>query len=331
MRREDQLSAVEALGFTRRQAGFLVTVVLTSGVCVPRQYAQHAGIALGHTTRDFFARLVTRHLATAYPCWQGSARVYHVHNKGLYRAVGEPDNRHRRPTTVGRAIERLMVLDAVLADPATRWLATESEKLAHFRQARNLDATDLPSVAFGPQQETVRYFPHKLPIGVLADGDRTVFLYLATESTGREFAAFLEAHRRLLQRLHRWTIRLCLPAPLATARAAHERVAADAVASPLRPALLDEFRWFCEARRRTETGAPACPAADQSRYQLARRAFGAPRFYAAYRRWKREGESLFNECRSPLLHDAWQRGDAHLEIHDLPHQYLHLAPVVATA
>ena len=28
---------------------------------------------------------------------------------------------------------------------------------------------------------------------------------------------------------------------------------------------------------------------------------------------------------------AWQRGDAHLEIHDLPHQYLHLAPVVATA
>ena len=60
------------------------------------------------------------------------ARLYHVHHKPLYRAIGEPDNRHRRPTALPRAVERLMVLDAVLADRARTWLATERDKLVAF-------------------------------------------------------------------------------------------------------------------------------------------------------------------------------------------------------
>lgn len=332
MRHQDRIASLEALGFTPRQARFLETVMLTSGVCVPRQYAEAAGIALGHTTREFFAWLTTRRFATAYPCWQGTARVYHLHSKTLYRAIGEPDNRHRRPTTVGRAVERLMVLDAVLSDPSTRWLTTEADKVEHFRNGRSVDVDDLPSLAFGSAATpTVRYFPQKLPIGVVQDGDRNVFLYLATEAAGREFGAFVEAHRPLLQRLHRWTLRLCIPSPLSASRAAHERVIADLVAPPVRPATIDELRWFCEVRRQLEERSSANALVDEARYGRARRAFGALRFYAAYRRWKQLGEAAFNDLRSPLLHDAWQRGDARLEVHELQHQYLHLAPVVATA
>ena len=55
----------------------------------------------------------------------------------LYRAIGEPDNRHRRPATVARAIERLMVLDAVLAARQLTWLATEREKVAYFVEQRH--------------------------------------------------------------------------------------------------------------------------------------------------------------------------------------------------
>lgn len=41
-----------------------------------------------HTTRDFFAGLTRRRFATAYPCWPGGGHFYHLHHKGLYRAVG---------------------------------------------------------------------------------------------------------------------------------------------------------------------------------------------------------------------------------------------------
>lgn len=45
---EERIHAVARLGFTERQARFLVTVMRHAGVCVPRQYATFAGIAYGH-------------------------------------------------------------------------------------------------------------------------------------------------------------------------------------------------------------------------------------------------------------------------------------------
>ena len=47
-------------------------------------------------------------------------------------AIGEADNRNRRPLPLSRAVERLMLLDAVLADRGLQWLATEREKVAYF-------------------------------------------------------------------------------------------------------------------------------------------------------------------------------------------------------
>ena len=60
------------------------------------------------------------------------ARHYHVHGRRLYAAIGEPHNRHRKPVTLARAIERLMVLDAVLAEHRLRWLGSEREKVEYF-------------------------------------------------------------------------------------------------------------------------------------------------------------------------------------------------------
>jgi hypothetical protein len=55
-----------------------------------------------------------------------------VHHKPLYAAIRQIDNRHRKPMSTGRMIERLMVLDAVLDDATFTWLATEFDKRSYF-------------------------------------------------------------------------------------------------------------------------------------------------------------------------------------------------------
>ena len=65
---DERSEAVAKIGFTERQARFLVTVMLHSGVCVPRQYATYAGIVHGQKTRKFFAKLVRLGYASMYDC-----------------------------------------------------------------------------------------------------------------------------------------------------------------------------------------------------------------------------------------------------------------------
>ena len=43
----ERIAAVAKLGFTPRQAGFLVTVAMHSGVCLSRHYATFTGLCLG--------------------------------------------------------------------------------------------------------------------------------------------------------------------------------------------------------------------------------------------------------------------------------------------
>jgi hypothetical protein len=97
MTAEGRVTAITKFGFTERQARFLVTVMLHTGVCVPRQYARFAGTAYGQKVNAFFDKLVQRGYATAWACLHNRARLYHVHHCALYRAVGEPDSRYRRP------------------------------------------------------------------------------------------------------------------------------------------------------------------------------------------------------------------------------------------
>jgi hypothetical protein len=327
----ERTAAVAAYGFTPRQAAFLTTVMLHAGVCVARQYTAFAHIVFGQNTRDFLKHLTEGRFATAHACWRGAGRIYHVHHKGLYRAIGEPDNRHRRPATLGRALERLMVLDVVLAAPELTWLGAEREKVAYFTERRALSVDDLPALVFSQgNSRTVRHFPEKLPIG-LGSGDDVVFLYVVADPTGREFRAFLNSHRRLLQRLHRWTIRLAFPSGSLESRRLHTSIATDFASAPLRPAVAEEFRWFCQARRAIDDGTPSALAFDAARFAAARRAFGAPGFYAAYRAWRAAGDSVIHELLSPRLHDTWTRGDGRVEFHVLPHQYQRLASAVATA
>src|SRR6476646_10852546 len=102
--------AVAAFGFTERQARFLVTVLLHSGVFLERQYCSFARIVHGQKSTDFITALVERRFAT--PVATGKlhrGRMFHVHYKPLWKAIGEPDSRFRKPATHGRLIERVML------------------------------------------------------------------------------------------------------------------------------------------------------------------------------------------------------------------------------
>src|SRR3954469_25547500 len=134
---EERVKAVQSFGFTERQARFLVHVLVHSGVFLERQYRASARIAHGQKTHDFLAKLVGRGYAKAItPGAVHRGRLYHVQFKPLYRAIGEPDNRHRKPAELGRFVERLIVLDAVLEDDSCTWLGTERDKRGHFLLAR---------------------------------------------------------------------------------------------------------------------------------------------------------------------------------------------------
>jgi hypothetical protein len=321
---EERRRAVSEYGYTERQAGFLVTVMLHAGVCLGRNYCAFAGIAYGQKMHDFFKGLVDRGHVSVRMCGHNTARLYHVHAKPLYAAIGEPNNRNRKPLPLSRAVERLMLLDAVLADREVPWLATERDKLEYFTLTCPVPRHHLPALVFrSATSETVRYFPDKLPVGLSADGRTYVLLYLVTRSVPVDFRAFLERHAELLRALPRWTLRILLPHHLTNATDRYRQAFHDHLAAPLRPDLLEELRWFFLSRAAAPTG--------DTRYRRAARAFGSPKFRVLYRAWLERGERVLDATLSPVLADAIVSRRGQLECHVLPHRYLHLLPLVGTA
>lgn len=159
---QDRVKAILQFGLTERQARFLVTVMLHSGACLLRQYPTFASIVHGQKTRKFFRKLVTRGYATAYACRHNRGRVFHIHNKALYRAIGVTDSRHRRPLSAARVVHGLMLLDAVVANPELIWLATADEKRAHLTAMTPIPTDRLPHVSPSPGRSgEARTFPDK--------------------------------------------------------------------------------------------------------------------------------------------------------------------------
>lgn len=330
----ERVEAIRQFGFTERQSHFLAHVLVFSGVFLERQYRAFTGFAHGQKTHDFLTRLVTEGYAT--PITPGAlhrGRLFHVQFKPLYEVIGEPDNRNRRPASLGRHVERLMLLDAVLADRRVGWLGTERDKGTYFRKALvEYDLQDhwYPHLTFrAGADKTLRLFPDKLPIGVpLRCEHRHVFLYLATRENPMAFRVFLARHADLLKFIHEWTLRILLPRRLRKAAAVYRYAVRDAYMNPLRPHDIEELDWLFRARR----GELVCPGRDRD-YDLEKMAkkFSAARFEALYRVWLQDGEHALRAMHGPYIKDQFQRGQARIEFAELPHQYLQLTPLVGTA
>ena len=200
-----RIEVMRRLGFTERQADFLAHVLVFSGVFMERQYCRFAGLTHGRKSVDFLQTLVERGYARVIaPGKAHSGRFYHLHYKPLYEAIRLPNSRNRRRVTLGRFIERLMLLDVVLGDTKHCWIGTEKDKVGYFQKlevfGHKLTDNVLPRVVFGTgERRTTRYFPDKLPIGVSReDRDRIVFVFLVRQPSPTEFRIFLARHAELL-------------------------------------------------------------------------------------------------------------------------------------
>lgn len=301
------VDAVVALGFTERQARFLTLVMRHSGICVPRQYAQVAGIAQGAKCNAFFERLVRGGHARAIECVHNRARLYLVHSKLLYHTIGEPTSRYRRPVSPRLALERLMLLDAVLSTPASGWLATPAERAAVF-----------------PPAAASTKLSDEFPVGLDAD-DRVVILYLALEPWPDAFRTFLRNHAPLLDALPRWTLRVVMPRGMARAHDAYQRAVHEELESTLSASTIADLKRYFECRRNLHTTAD--PNADDI-FRTGHRRFSTPRFNELYRRWNKQGDEVFNTASSTALAEALETGAGRVESFVLPHGYQHLSPLV---
>lgn len=326
MTHKERVGAVVALGFTERQADFLVRVMLHSGVCLGRQYCTFAGIVRGQKMVDFFKKLVSVRYATPYSCGHNKARVYHVHHVKLYDAIGQRDARFRKRTTLARAIERLMLLDHVIAYRDFTWLGAEQDKVAHFLTTTSLRQEQLPRLAFGKGADVaIRYFPDKLPIGVSADTRSHILLYLLLDPVPHDFRAFLRRHAELLRALPAWSIRLMVPTGIdGDVVEAYRQAFREELGTPLHPQVASELRWFYRA-------ADVTTSVERARLRRARRAFGAPQFRALRRAWLLDGDRIVDVAMSTSLAEAISRDEGRLECHELSRQYFHLSPLVGSA
>lgn len=329
MTQEERIRAVVDSGFTERQARFLMLVMRHAGVCIPRQYASFAGIANGgRRCNVFFDRLVKRGYAHEIRCVHNRARVYHVNHRPLYFLIGEASSRYRRPVSPRVAVERLMLLDAVLDVGDVEWLTTAAEKAAYL-EGLKAKATD--DRVQEPTSDEARPRPSSppsaVPIAVAADG-RTVLPYLASEPTTETFRTFLQTHAELLKVAPNWTIRIVFPRPLDHAYDSYQAVIREELESPLHSATIGELQSHFELRLAAARGEPMHPR-DQGFLRKGHEVFAAARFTAMYHRWLKHGSAVFAGPSSPAIAEALSSGRGRVESVVLPHLYRHLAPLVA--
>lgn len=321
---DDRVRTIVAFGFTPRQARFLVTVMLHAGVCLPRQYAAYAGIVHGQRTRRFFAKLVHARYASAYRCQHHRARIYHVQHKGLYRAIGQTDSRHRRPLSPARVVHGLMLLDAVLGDPRLVWLATDHDKAAGLAHLTAIDTERPPDVGIAAPSDLRRRLAEKFPIGIDPTG-RVILLYLATDAEVGPCHTFVYRHIELLRRVSAWTVRIVVPPWPERLGEFYAKAVTEELTATVRPVVLNAMRhYFNERRTVAESGvAPR----DPEQFDDAANAFRAPRFQRLYRWWLTDGDRVF-DLAAQGLKPALDSGAGRVETVVLPHEYRHLSPVV---
>ena len=194
-------------------AQWIALVCLHSGVFTRAQY-QAFFRAHPERARRFVRRMLAQKMATEglQPVpWGRPLQVCHITHKRLYRALGVPNIRHRRESAPEVRARRLLSLDYVLEHPDFVWFPTETEKIDAFGGGLGIDRTLFPQrIYHGGGGGVARFFPLKLPIGLIQDQRRIAFVYIdpghdtdsALRSWGEDHAALWNALRRKGLRVH---------------------------------------------------------------------------------------------------------------------------------
>lgn len=324
MTTQDRIQAIQDHGFTVPQAQFLILVMRHSGLCIKRQFASYVGVPPGGAQcNGFFDKLVRRRYAVVVECIHNRARLYHVHYKPLYHAIGIPDCRYRRAVPARQAAERMMRLDAALIEPDLDWLTTRTEKLALLVERQANRSPDLPTEK--PAFPNADLLPGTFPIGVDSTG-RVLLLYVATVPWTDDFRVFLVGHMALLAVTPRWTVRVVLPPSLQRAKTDYNHALHEELEKPLGPDVLNELRWYFFHRHRDDFATMGDSLRD--RFMRDARTFAGPRFARLYRQWRADYNADLNQVPTSVA-EAGAGGRAGLECLVLPYSYDSFSPLVS--
>jgi hypothetical protein len=301
-----------------------VTVALHGGFCLRRQYAAFAGVQQGAPVRGFLEKLVHRRVARRVTYRRDRGYLYHLHAKGVYRALGEDDNRNRRLAGPALIARKLMLLDFVISEPGGEWLATETDKVAAFTERYLLARADLPQRTYPAgnptKPSTTRYFVEKLPIYLQGEPPVPHFVYLEHGLAQSGCAQFLSDYATLLRRLPAWTLvvlrRRDMPAPTACTRSFE--AFRDGLSIIETPALdRTQLTWYFEARRAVEQRQfDRLSVAEVARFREWHRLNAGPSTDALFNDWLATGDRSLSELPFDLRPQR-----VNLEVRYLAHQY----------
>ena len=140
---DQDIFAIQTLGYTPDEARFLYLVAVHSGYFVPRQFLAFSGAKWGKRSSNFVAKLEGRGHAT-WREYDRTGGVYHLFSKTLYRYIGKENLRNRRRHSVEFIRTRLLLLDFILSNPSYEYFETEAEKVAYFCDTLGVPRNVLP-------------------------------------------------------------------------------------------------------------------------------------------------------------------------------------------
>ena len=174
-------------------AEWIALVCLHSGAFTRQQYQAYFN-ATRWQLRCFVQRLIDRKIAVEQPfpvLWGRPRMVCRISHKSIYRALGEPDIRHRKKADASTLYRRLISLDYVIQNVTRQWLPTEAEKLGAFVGALKVERRLIPRRVYAGVGGGRRvYFPVKMPIALLPDIPAYEFGGSVNKCVNRHQAAF---------------------------------------------------------------------------------------------------------------------------------------------
>jgi len=321
MTADARVAAVQALGFTVRQATFLTHVARHSGYFLRRQYTTFAGTAKGKNVQRFCVAVVARGVAVRATYRADRGHIYHLRDGRVYGAVGAPHDRNQRPVSPARIAQKLMLLDIVLGHPTGVWYATEAEKVALCTEQLGIASVDLPRHTWAvdaARARTTRYFVDKLPIALMGEPPQLHLVYLSVDGSPVPFARWLTTHARLLSAVPAWTVLAAHPVEVGTAALRDVFHRATGTLGEWSEGQRRDLERYFDARRAVEQTAHGTLAvAELQAFRAARLAYAEPQLEALFSRWLAGGAR-----RLELAHlGAPLAACGRLVCYPLPHRY----------
>lgn len=280
----EHIEAIRQFGYSPKEAAFLTQVLLNSGYFLRRQFAPNGG-----EPADQLCRRVRSKGHASTSVFRGNTHLFYLRHKALYRALGQEDNRHRRPRDPLGVRSKLMCLDYVRAHPGYAFLPTEEDKVQYFTEDRGLPVSLLPTKTYQGRNgsTTDRYCVDKFPIRVDPARGTVAFCYIDDGVfIGPSFATWLAQYAPLIRALGDSEV------VYVSGSQGMPKGAVSQFNLQFSPDSSPALRTYFEARRSIEKqGANGRPQAFLEQYRKDLKRYNGERFEKAYKQWIIDGEA----------------------------------------